>query len=122
VVLVHGAPADCVFEGEKGTILVSRGKIETKPEDILKEPIGEKDFHVYPSKDHRRNWIECIKAKKQTICPAEVGHRSCTVCLLGNIGYWLRRPLKWDPQAEKFVGDDEANKLLDREMRAPWKF
>jgi predicted dehydrogenase len=122
VTMVHGAPADCVFEGDKGTILVSRGMIQTKPEDILKQPIGENEFHVYPSSNHRRNWIECIRSKKDTICPAEVGHRSCTVCLLGNIGYWLRRPLQWDPKADKFVGDDEANRLVSREMRAPWKF
>ncbi|HZT82126.1 MAG TPA: gfo/Idh/MocA family oxidoreductase, partial [Gemmataceae bacterium] len=79
------------------------------------------DLRAYPSDNHRRNWIECIKARRETICPAEVGHRSATVCLLGNIGYWLRRPLRWDPAKERFVDDEEANKLVSREMRAPWK-
>jgi predicted dehydrogenase len=121
VVMFHGGPADCVFEGTNGTILVSRGKIETKPEGILKQPIGEKDWRAYPSTDHRRNWLECIKGRKEPICTAEIGHRSATVCHLGNIGYWLRRPLKWDPAREQFVGDEEANRLTTRAGREPWR-
>jgi predicted dehydrogenase len=121
VVMYHGGPADCVFEGTEGTILVSRNKLESQPADILKQPLGAKDHHVYPSSDHRKNWLECIRSKKECICPAEVGHRSATVCHLGNIGYWLRRPLTWDPVKEQFVGDEEANRLVDREPRAPWK-
>jgi hypothetical protein len=50
-----------------------------------------------------------------------VGHRSASICHLANIGYWLRRTLKWDPAQEKFVGDEAANKLLSREPRAMWK-
>jgi predicted dehydrogenase len=121
VVMVHGGPADCVFEGTEGTILVSRGKLESKPESVVKSPLGPNDFRVYPSSDHRANWLECVKSRKDPICTAEIGHRSATVCHLGNIGYWLRRPLKWDPVREQFVGDDEANKLVSREPRAPWK-
>jgi hypothetical protein len=59
--------------------------------------------------------------KKVTICPAEVGHRSASVCHLGNLGYQLRRALTWDPVKERFVDDEEANKLVAREMRKPWK-
>jgi hypothetical protein len=50
----------------------------------------------------------------------EAGCRSVTVCHLGNIAYWLNRPLKWDPAKEQFVGDDEANRWLDRPKREPW--
>jgi hypothetical protein len=50
----------------------------------------------------------------------EVGCRSVTVCHVGNLAYWLKRPLKWDPVKEEFVGDDEANRWLDRPKRAPW--
>jgi hypothetical protein len=121
VEMFHGGPADCVFEGSDGTVFASRGKLETKPESILKTPIGAKDFHVYPSNNHRKNWLECVRAKKQTICTAEIGHRSATICHLGNIGYWLRRPLKWDPVKERFIDDDEANKLLSHEPRPAWK-
>lgn len=119
--MFHGGPADCVFEGSEGTILVSRGKIESKPDTIVQQPIGDKDFHVYPSSDHRKNWLECIRSRKDPICTAEIGHRSATICHLGNIGYWLNRPLRWDPVKERFIDDAEANKLVDRELREPWK-
>jgi predicted dehydrogenase len=113
--------ADCVFEGTEGTILVSRGGISSLPDTILKEPIGAKEKHVYPSTNHHENWLSCIKSGKETICPAEVGHRSASICHLGNIGYRLGRKLKWDPAKEVFVDDEAANKELTREPRAKWK-
>jgi predicted dehydrogenase len=112
--------ADCVFEGTEGTILVSRGGITSLPDTILKEPIGEKEKRVYPSTDHKKNWLECVKNGKETICPAEIGHRSASICHLGNIGYRLGRKLKWDATKEVFA-DDAANKELSREPRAKWK-
>lgn len=121
VEMTHGGEADCVFVGTKGTIRVSRGKIESDPADLFMTPIDAKEYHVYPSSNHRRNWIECIRTRKPCICPAEVGHRSASICHLGNIGYWLRRELKWDPQQEQFLGDAEANKLLAEETRQQWK-
>jgi predicted dehydrogenase len=113
--------ADCVFEGTDGTILVSRGGISSLPDTILKEPIGAKDEHVYPSNSHHGNWLECIRSGKETICPPEIGHRSASICHLVNIGYHLGRKLKWDPAKEAFVGDEKANKELSREPRAKWK-
>ncbi len=113
--------ADCVFEGTDGTILVSRGGISSLPDTILKSPIAEKEQHVYPSSDHKKNWLECIRSGKETICPAEVGHRSASICHLGNIGYRLGRPLKWDPKTELFTDDATANKELSREPRSKWK-
>ncbi len=122
VEMVHGGSVDCEFIGDKGTtIRASRGGIQTDPGEILKTPIGEKEFHVYPSNNHRRNWIECIRGGKQAICPAEVGQRSAAVCHLANIGYRLRRALTWDPVKERFVDDAEANKLTTNEPRAMWK-
>lgn len=113
--------ADCVFEGEKGIILVSRGGISSLPDTILKEPIGEKEKRVYPSSNHHQNWLDCIKSGKETICTAEIGHRSATICHLGNIGYRLHRKLKWDPAKEVFADDAKANAELTREPRAKWK-
>ena len=113
--------SDCVFEGTEGTILVSRDGIRSLPDTILKDPIGEKEKHVYPSTDHKKNWLECIKTGKETICPAETGHRSASICHLGNIGYRLGRKLKWDPVKETFVDDAAANKELSREPRTKWK-
>jgi predicted dehydrogenase len=119
--MIHGGEADCVFEGTEGTILASRDKIATKPESILKQPIGPSDWHAYPSHDHRKNWLECIKSRKNPICTAETGQRSATICHLANIGYWLRRALCWDPSQEKFIGDMEANGLTDRADRERWR-
>lgn len=113
--------ADCVFEGTEGTIEVGRGGIRSLPDTILKEPLGEKAERVYPSSSHHGNWLDCIKSGKVTICPASVGHRSATICHLGNIGYHLRRTLTWDPVKEQFTGDEKANKELSREPRAKWK-
>jgi predicted dehydrogenase len=113
--------ADCVFEGTEGIILVSRDGIRSLPDSILKEPITEKEKHVYPSNSHHGNWLACIKSGKETICPAEIGHRSASICHLGNIGYRVGRKLKWDATKEVFVDDAAANKELSREPRAKWK-
>jgi predicted dehydrogenase len=121
VVMIHGGPSGCTFEGEDGTIYVDRGKLESKPGDVLKTPLTDKDAKLYKATNQRRNWIECIKSRKETICPAEVGHRTSTVCQLGNVGYWVRRALTWDPVKEQFKDDKEANKFVDREMRGDWK-
>jgi predicted dehydrogenase len=121
VEMFHGGPSGCTFVGTDGWLYVDRGVIQSQPGDVIKEPLGKDARRVYHATDHRGNWLECIRTRKEPICPAEVGHRSATVCLLANIGYWLRRPLRWAPKEERFVGDDEANKLVSRPMRAPWK-
>jgi predicted dehydrogenase len=120
VEMFHGGPADCTFEGELGTINVSRGKLESNPAEIL-TALGERDWHVPASDNHARNWLDAIKSRQRPICDVEVGHRSATVCHLANLGYQLHRPLAWDPEKERFVNDDEANGLLNREPREPWK-
>ncbi len=121
VVMTHGGRSGCTFVGTKGTLYVDRGKIESDPTSILEAKIGENEFHVEPSDNHHRNWIDAIRSRKKPICDVEIGHRSATVCELGQIGYDLRRPLNWDPVKERFVNDDDANKLLSRPMRDPWK-
>jgi predicted dehydrogenase len=121
VEMFHGGPSGCTFEGTNGTIYVDRGKLESTPEDIVKTPLSEADQRLYHADDHGRDWLDSIRARKPPICDVEVGHRSATVCHLANLGYQLRRPLVWDPKAERFVGDDEANSLLNRVPRDPWK-
>jgi hypothetical protein len=121
VEMIHGGPTDCLFEGSNGKLEVSRGHIKSDPADILKTPLGEKELKLYRATSHHRNWIECIKSRKECICPAEVGHRSASICHLANIGYQLRRALRWDPAEQKFIDDEGANKLLVRTIREPWK-
>jgi len=121
VEMFHGGRSGCTFEGDKGTIYVDRGKIESMPDSILKEPLTDADKRVYFSDNHAGNWLDCIASRKDPICTAEIGARSAAICHLANIGYALQRPLKWDPEKEEFPADSEANKLLDYQMRGEWK-
>lgn len=66
------------------------------------------------------DFLHCVKTRQRPFRDIELGHRTVTVCHLGNICYWLNRPLKWDPIKEEIVGDEEANRWLSRPMRAPW--
>ena len=109
------------FEGEKGTIFINRGAIESTPESILEEPLGANAPRLYASADHHQNWLDCIKSRKDPICNVEVGHRSATVCHLGNIAVRTGKKVLWDPKAEKIVGDAELAKWVSRPYRAPWK-
>ncbi|MFO0938476.1 MAG: Gfo/Idh/MocA family oxidoreductase [Gemmataceae bacterium] len=113
--------SDCVFEGTDGWIAVSRGDLKASKEAILKDPYPANAERVTPSNNHKQNWLDAIKNKKQAICTAETGHRSASICHLGNIGYRLRRTLKWDPKKEQFVNDAAADKHLIREPRTKWK-
>ena len=70
---------------------------------------------------HMQNFIDCIKSRKDPICKVEIGHRSATLCHLGNIAVRTGRKVAWDPKAEKIVGDTELAKWVSRPYRAPWK-
>lgn len=108
------------FEGTDGTIYVDRKTIKAWPEEILKEKIGKDEIHLYKSDDHYRNFADCVKSRQDPICTAEIGHRSATVCNIGNIAMRLGRRLAWDPVAERFPNDEDANALLGRDMRGEW--
>jgi predicted dehydrogenase len=70
--------------------------------------------------DHARNFLDCIKSRHDPIAPVEVGHRSVSVCHLGNIAMRLKRKIRWDPEKQEIIGDDEAAAMLSRPLRAPW--
>jgi predicted dehydrogenase len=109
------------FEGTDGWIFVSRERIEASDPRLLNEPLPSSATRLYVSNNHQANFVDCVRKREQTICPPEVGHRSATVCHLGNISMRMGgRKLDWDPAAERFVNDDEANKMLSRPWREPW--
>lgn len=110
-----------LFEGSEGWVYVMRGKIDAHPKSLLTSTIGADELHLYKSDRHKDNFLDCIKSRAETVAPVEIGHRSCSVCLLGDIAMKLGRKLKWDPDAEKFTNDDEANRMLWRPMRGPWR-
>jgi predicted dehydrogenase len=121
VVATHQGENGVRFEGESGWIFVSRGKIEASDMRLLSDPLSGDAKRLYVSNDHIGNFVDSVRSRKETICTAEIGHRSCTVCHLGNISLRLGgRALDWDPEKERFKGDDEANKMLTRPYRKPY--
>lgn len=114
-------PQGTKWYGEAGKwIYVNRGKLEANPPSVLKEIIGPDEIKLYESRDHRQNFLDCVKSRKETIAPAEVGHRSISVGLLGEIAMLTERKLRWDPEKEIFLDDERANRMLSRPMRSPW--
>ena len=108
-----------IFVGERGKLIEHRGRFNTIPIAISKEPITDQDTRLYKSDNHLQNWIDCIKSRQRPVADVEIGHRTCTVCHLANIARQLGRKLRWDPEKEIFP-DDEANAYLARPQRKPY--
>ncbi len=133
-----GNPNGVRFEGTEGWIFVSRGAVKVTSSDpetpdkslnaldasdqkILDSAIGPNEIHLYKSEEQHGNWLDCIRSRKQPVASAEKGHRSCSACLISHISMKLPRKLYWDPLNERFKNDDEANSMLARDMRIPWR-
>ena len=117
VKLDKGSPGGGVFLGEKGKIDLTRGAVKSNPPEIAAEitrTAGKDDDHV-------KNWLECIKTGKRPCADVEIGHRSATLCHLGNIARWVGHKLHWDPMRETFGDDAKANMYLDRTRRKPYE-
>ena len=110
-----------LFLGAEGWVHVDRGLIDARPKSLLKAAIGPNEVHLFKSDNHHANFIDAVKGRTQPAAPIDVAVRSDALCHLQQIAIKLRRKLRWDPAKEAFLGDDEANGLLDRPMRAPWK-
>ncbi len=108
------------FKGSDGWIFVSRSEIKASDPDILKSKFGPNDVRLYKSDNHHLDWIDCMKTREKPICDVAIGASSVVVCHLGNISMQLGRPLKWNPDKMEFIGDDAANAMRRRPMRAPW--
>jgi predicted dehydrogenase len=114
------------FEGTDGDVEIGCGGVTTKPASLSNTQLGPDDVHLYHSKDHVANFLDCVKSRKEPVAPVETGHSSATICHLGNIAIRLwkdgnRTLLRWDPDREYFTNDNEANALLTRPMRRPWR-
>ena len=110
-----------LFEGTDGWVYVRRGHIDASPKSLLRSVIAPNELRLYRSSSHKGNFLECIRTRRETVAPVEIGHRSNTACVLGYIAMRLGRRLKWSPQRERFTNDDEANRMLTRSMRSPWR-
>lgn len=114
-------PDGTTFIGTRGRVIVNRGKLVTDPVELSTSPLdGSELTQLYRSKDHTKNFLECMQSRELPICDVEIGHRSATVCHLGNLAVRLGRPVKWDPVSESCPGDAEAQAMTDRPYRAPW--
>jgi predicted dehydrogenase len=112
-----------LFKGEKGEIFVSRTTIRASDDKLLKEPLASNATRLYVSNDHMGNFFECLRSRKDPICHVDVGASSVNVCHIGNISLRLGgKKLQYNPSKRQFEGDDEANKMLSREMRKPYTF
>jgi predicted dehydrogenase len=110
------------FEGTECNMEINRNDYKTNPKNFVKDgpdrAVQQKwEGDGWIARPHIQNWLDCIKSRKRPNADVEIGHRSISVCHLVNITRELNRKLKWDPEAEKFIGDEEANKLLDRPRR-----
>ena len=130
-------PNGIKFEGSKGWVFVSRGNEAVTASDpvaklkdaqalsasdpkIITSIIGPDEIHLYESKDHHGNWLDCVRSRQQPIAPIEVGHRACSTCLIHHLAMRLKRRLFWDPLKERFKNDDGANSMLSRPQRWPY--
>ncbi|MDR2345302.1 MAG: Gfo/Idh/MocA family oxidoreductase [Planctomycetaceae bacterium] len=104
-----------IFIGEKGKIEIFRGRMTSNPKELAENWLQENKNFKLPS--HTKDWINCIYDGKKTIGNLETGIRTAAICHILNIARYLGRNLKWDPQKEEFIGDNEANTWLKREHR-----
>jgi myo-inositol 2-dehydrogenase/D-chiro-inositol 1-dehydrogenase len=113
-------PAGVRFEGDRGFVFVRRGAIDPSDRELLREKIREDEIKLYRSTNHMKDFLECMRSRKDPVAPVEAGHRSNSICVITHIAMKLGRKLRWNPEAELFINDDEANRWLDYPHRKPW--
>ena len=119
--LMKGGTKGVRFDGDEGWIHLSdEGEITAEPKSILTARTVPRVNWAF-MEGHVRNLLECIKTRRRTASHPELAHRAHTIAHCANLCLRLGRKLEWDPAAERFVGDDEANRLLERTMRVPWR-
>lgn len=125
-----------LFEGEKGTVFVNRAVLRgTAVDELESRPLERKDFTLYghdnltrpervqkrpATMNHMGNFVDCMETGNLPVSDVVSQHRSVSACHVANLSMRLGRKLRWDPEKELFVGDDEANRWLSREQRDWW--
>jgi predicted dehydrogenase len=112
------------FEGTAGWVGNQGwiGKLEASSPELLKSVIGPGEIKLATCfGGEHRNFLDCVKSRRPCYFPPEIGHRVATICHIGNIAMQRGRKLRWDPVKEEFPGDEAANRLCSRSLRAPWK-
>lgn len=109
------------FEGERGFVHVDRSRLFAEPASLLHTVLRPGDEHLYASRDHHANFLECVRTRRDPCAPVEACHAATTATLVADIASRSGRKLTWDWKAERFIGDDAANRMLSRSMRSPWQ-
>lgn len=122
------------FHGTDATLFIDRGGFKVYPEKVPTEVEGgsTREGNRAPSMEmksdndahfaHVRNFLDCVKSRERPISDIEIGHRSTSVCLLGNVALRSKQRLEWDVENQTLKsGGPEAERLLTRHYRAPWK-
>jgi hypothetical protein len=140
MIVSNELPNGVKFIGTEGWIWATRGNYKVSDSDpvadnngikpidasnprILQSVIGPNEIHLYESPEQHTNWLDCIKSRKEPVAPIEIGHRSCSTCLLHHIAMKLKRKIYWDPANERFKNDDkEATAMLSRPRRKKYDF
>lgn len=130
-------PNGVKFYGSEGWIFVSRGNVSVTSSDptkpgtellaldasnpkILESEIGPDEIHLYKAPEQHEDWLNAIRSRRDPVAPAEVGHRSCSACLVSHISMKIDGKLHWDPRHERFLDNDSANELVKRPQRYPY--
>ena len=138
MIVSDSIPNGVKFIGSEGWIFVNRVSglggsapnawvgnpkaLDASDRKILTSVIGPDEVHLTDSRDHHGNWLDAIRSRALPLAPVEVGHRSCSACLLHHMAMRAGRTLRWDPARERFHNDDEANTWLSRPQRYPYVF
>lgn len=126
--LEQGPMGGAIFTGERGRIEINRNKFTCNPPDLITEMPPQEEIDkwrdevaLWQARYHMEDWLSAIREGRQPVADVEIGHRSITIAHLANIARFLGRRLRWDPVRERFVGDEEANSLVERPQRAGYE-
>lgn len=117
----HGFRMGTKWVGANGNwIWVDRSGIDASPRSLLQERVGPEEIQLYRSPGHHRNFLDCVKSRRQALAPAETAHRSASIGHLAMIAMRLGRKIRWNPDTEQIINDPTATRMLATPMRAPW--
>ncbi len=109
------------FVGDEGWVCVNRREITSEPESLAAMTLPDSAQRLYESRHHVRNFVECVREKRDTVSPIDESVAGDLFCHACDIAIRAARPLRFDPRREVFPDDAAANQRLSRPMRAPWK-
>ena len=104
-----------------GNRYVRRGHIDAEPKSLLSSQVGPGEIRLPKTPGHQREFLDCIKSRKQTVSNIDVAVRSDTISHLTDVCTRLRRKVRWNPDTEEILGDADASRMLTRSMRHPWR-